>query len=113
MTFLIILSMLVMAILSYRIARSWFFPPALYALYWSVIVLASIFVKYGNHTLSIYSLFVFLTGCILFSIGGYATIQYFGLGKIKEQVTKERKGFIQKIIIFYKIEINIIISGSV
>ena len=103
MLLLISITMLLMALTAFWLERAWLFPPAIYALYWCVIVLSSIVVPYEGYSLSLQSLLVFLVGCIGFWIGGYSAVGCLG-GKAKSNsISHQRKDFMQKCILIYGI----------
>jgi len=101
MTLLIASILFFQAIFMYRVAGSWLFPPALYALYWAGVVACSAVIRFGDYSMSVGAMMVFLVGSIVFSIGGYVAVRFFGSGRSREPVSPARKRFIQNCIAVY------------
>jgi oligosaccharide repeat unit polymerase len=95
------LSMLSLAVLSYREAHSWLFPPALFSLYWAIVIGVSAVVRYGGDPLSLDALFVFMAGCLVFSAGGWVAVLSLGTGGRVWRVDARRKRFVQMCIVAY------------
>ena len=93
--------MLFLAVLSYRAAHSWFFPPALFSIYWAMVIGVLAFVRYGGNTLSLDALLVFFAGCLVFSVGGWVAVLSLGTGGRVWRVEVRRKRFVQLCIIAY------------
>jgi len=93
--------MLFLAVLSYRAAHSWLFPPALFSLYWAIVVGVSAVVRYGGDELSLDALLVFFAGCLVFSAGGWVAVLSLGTGGRVWRVEARRKRFVQMCIIAY------------
>ncbi|MBW6504970.1 oligosaccharide repeat unit polymerase [bacterium] len=95
--------LLTQAILLHRVTRSWLFPPAIYALYWAGVLSFSMVFKFGDYSLSLNALMVFLIGSVMFSIGGYSAILFFSKGIMIKTTLPSRKKFIQNCIGVYSI----------
>ncbi len=95
------LSMLFLAVLSYRTVHSWLFPPALFSLYWAMVVGVSAVVRYGGEELSLDALLVFFVGCLIFSAGGWVAVLSLGTGVRVWRVEARRKRFVQMCIITF------------
>ncbi len=93
--------LLAQAILLRMAARSWFFPPALYALYWAGVLATSMFIGFGDYSLSAGAVSVFLVGSLFFSIGGCGAAWCFREGMKTLPTSPSRKKFILNCIGWY------------
>jgi oligosaccharide repeat unit polymerase len=103
MTLLTASILLFQAIFMYRVGGSWLFPPALYALYWAGVLVCSVVIRFGDYSMTVDALMVFLVGSMVFSIGGYAAMRCVGWGIPREPIFPKRKHFIQSCIIAYSV----------
>jgi len=70
MIYVVVFAVLILALITRRIGGSWFFPPAIYSLYWALIMLASRFPIVSKGDLTPEAMLVFLAGAYCFAIGG-------------------------------------------
>jgi len=109
MVLLVAFILFTQAILLHRVARSWLFPPAMYALYWTGVLSFSMFLRFGDYSLSLNALMVFLIGSVMFSIGGYSAMRCFGKGMMRERTPPSRRKFIQNFIVLYSVGLLILV----
>jgi hypothetical protein len=103
MTVLVISILLAQAILMYSVACSGLFPPVLYAFYWASVVALSTVIQFGDYSMTVDALMVFLVGSMMFSIGGFVATRCIGRGIPREPISPLRKRFIQNFIIAYSV----------
>jgi oligosaccharide repeat unit polymerase len=103
MTLLVITILFIQAILMYRVYGSWLFPPAMFAAYWAGVIACSTMIRFGDFSLTVDAMMVFLVGSIVFSIGGYTATCCIGPGIPREPISPLRKRFIQNCIIVYSV----------
>jgi oligosaccharide repeat unit polymerase len=95
---LVIFILLAQAVLMHRVAGSWLFPPALYAVYWAGVIACTTVTRFGDYSLTTGALMVFLVGSSMFLIGGHVATRCIGGGAIKKAISPIRKRFIQNCI---------------
>ena len=91
------------AIFMYWIGGTWFFPPAMYALYWAGVVACSAVIQFGDYSMTVDALTVFLGGSMFFAIGGITAMRSISGEKPQEPMSLLRKRFIQNCIVVYNV----------
>ncbi len=110
MIFIVIVLIFVLAFIARRIGHSWFFPPAVYALYWALILLGSILPVISKGELTADSLAVYLLGVYGFAIGGMIPLFFVRKGRAAiTRVSEKRVRSVQAVIVGFSLVLVIMV----
>ena len=105
---------LALAIISKNIGHSWLFPPAIYSLYWAVIVLISSTLDFRKYTLPTQAAWVFCVGCICFLVGGIIAKAIFDRKRSSRiQIEEKNRASIDIFIICFNIVLILLIPAFI
>jgi oligosaccharide repeat unit polymerase len=103
MVLLVGIGLFALAIACYRIGRSWLFPPALYAVVWSMVMFVAFLTQYKGYTLSEEAALIFIAGVTSFVFGGFVVTLYFGNKVQTVSVPLRREKYIKTFIMVYSV----------
>ena len=87
-----------LGLIGLRACDRWWFPPALFCMYWTLILIACTVADFWQYSLTVQANLVFVIGCATFLCGGLLASRFFPAGQTSSPPDESRLRFVRRLI---------------
>lgn len=113
MILLLAISLYILAILCYRLGRSWLYPPALYAAVWATVMAVTSIIQFRGYALTEDAVLLFTVGVMVFVVTGVAVTYLFHNEAQSAAISPQREARIKSVIAIYSIALFLLVPAFV